>query len=307
VGRPGSLPWRRIGGASAAVVGAALLVGSLLLGESGRLVDGHRCPMPEEALGAFVRVRGGGFVMGARGVYPEERQPSRVYVSPFLVQTHEVTNDQFRAFVDATGYVTEAEEGGGSARFTRTEAPENLRSWWRLDTGASWRAPEGEGSDLAGRWLHPVVHVSLRDARSYAEWAGGRIPSEVEWEYAASLGLFDPQDPESGVRGPRGEPRANIWDGQFPLVNTEEDGFAGTAPVGCFPASLIGTYDMIGNVWEWTDSRFGEGAVRFTIKGGSYLCGSNYCRRYRAAARQGMEADFSTAHLGFRIVRDLEG
>lgn len=292
------------------LVGASLvaagLVAAFLLSSSGPSGDGHSCPMSEQTLGSFVRVEGGGFVMGAHGLYPEEGRPTRVFVSPFLLQAHEVTNDQFESFVDATGYVTDAEAGSGSARFVATETPEDLHSWWRLDNDVSWRAPEGQGSDLEGLGRHPVVHVSLRDARSYAEWAGGRIPTEVEWEYAASLGLFDPQDPESGARGPNGEPRANTWNGVFPTLNTEEDGFPGTAPVGCYEASLIGAYDMIGNVWEWTETRFGQGAVQFTIKGGSYLCGSDYCRRYRTAARQGIEPDFSTAHVGFRIVKDIE-
>ena len=160
------------------------------------------------------------------------------------------------------------------------------------------------GSDFDGLGRHPVVHVSLTDARAYAAWAGGRLPNEIEWEYAASLGLFDPDDPESGLRGPDGEIRANTWNGIFPVLNTAEDGFIGTAPVGCYRASLIGAYDMIGNVWEWTETPFGDGNPQFTIKGGSYLCGSNYCRRYRAAARESLEPDFSTAHTGFRIVKD---
>ncbi len=269
--------------------------------------DGHRaCPMSEGTIGTFVRVDGGGFIKGADGVYPEEGRPIRVYVSPFLIQVNEVTNDQFAAFVASTGYVTEAEKGGGSAQFVETDTPENPMSWWRLDQGATWRTPHGDGSSLMGKGRHPVVHVTLSDARAYADWVGGRIPNEVEWEYAASLGLFDPDDPESGVRGPDGEPRANIWDGAFPTINSEEDGFSGTAPVGCFEENLIGAYDMIGNVWEWTESRFGRGRPQFTIKGGSYLCGDNYCRRYRPAARQGYEPDFSSAHIGFRIVKDLE-
>jgi sulfatase modifying factor 1 len=150
------------------------------------------------------------------------------------------------------------------------------------------------------------VHVTLNDARAYAEWAGGRIPTEVEWEYAASRGLFDPMDPESGVRAPDGTARANIWTGLFPVLNSRRDGFAGTAPVGCFEPGLTGAYDMIGNVWEWTDSPFAPAVPRFTIKGGSYLCSEDYCRRYRVAARESLERDFSTAHIGFRIVRDTE-
>ncbi len=264
------------------------------------------CPMPLDAIGIFVRVDGGGFVKGADGLYPEEGRPAKVFVSPFLLQVHEVTNDQFAAFVADTGYVTDAEKSGGSAQFVETTTPQDLMSWWRLDEGATWKTPDGAESDLAGRGRHPVVHVTLRDARAYAAWAGGRLPNEVEWEYAATLGLFEPEDPESGVRGPDGEVRANTWDGQFPTLNTAEDGFVGTAPVGCFRKSRINAYDMIGNVWEWTETAFDRGAIRFTIKGGSYLCGRDHCRRYRAAARQGIETDFSTAHVGFRIVKSVD-
>lgn len=263
------------------------------------------CALERDAIGSFVPVAGGGFIKAAAGLYPEEGRPARVYVSPFLLQAHEVTNEQFSAFVAATGYVTEAERAGGSARFVSADAPQDFRSWWRLDRDATWRTPTGAGSDLVGRERHPVVHVTLGDARSYAAWAGGRIPTEVEWEYAASLGLFDPDDPESGARGPAGEPRANTWDGVFPILDSAADGFAGAAPVGCFEKSLIGAYDMIGNVWEWTETRYGQEGASFTIKGGSYLCASNYCRRYRAAARQGLEADLPTAHVGFRIVKDV--
>ena len=264
------------------------------------------CSLSRDAIGRFVRVDGGGFMRGADGIYPEEGRPTKVYVSSFLIQIHEVTNDQFNAFVAATGYTTEAEKAGGSAQFVRSNTPSNLMSWWRLEPGATWKTPDGDGSDLTDKGRHPVVHVTLNDARAYAEWAGGRLPNEVEWEYAASLGLFDPRDPESGVRGPDGKPRANIWNGVFPTRNTADDGFAGIAPVGCFEKSLIGTYDMIGNVWEWTDSRFGRRDLHFTIKGGSYLCSRDYCRRYRPAARSRLEYNFSTAHVGFRIVKDIE-
>lgn len=264
------------------------------------------CVLSDANLGGFVEIPGGGFVSGADPAYPEEGPPQRVLVSPFLLQAHEVTNSQFAEFVRATGYVTEAERRGGSAQFTESETPEVFMSWWRLDPQATWRTPAGAGSNLEGVALHPVVHVTLNDARAYAQWAGGRLPTEIEWEYAASLGLFDPADPESGVRGPNGERRANIWTGIFPVVDFAQDGFAGVAPVGCFPPSLTGAFDMIGNVWEWTDSRFGPAEPRYTIKGGSYLCSENYCRRYRVAAREAFEVDFSTAHIGFRIVRDPE-
>ncbi|AQR63463.1 hypothetical protein BZG35_09690 [Brevundimonas sp. LM2] len=255
-------------------------------------------------MGSFVDIPGGGFTMGADPRYAEEGPPRRVFVSPFRLQVHEVTNSQFAAFVAATGYVTEAERNGGSARFVPTSNPDGPRSWWRLDPEATWRSPDGAGSGLDGRTLHPVVHVSLNDARAYAEWAGGRLPTEVEWEYAASLGLFDPEDPESGVRDRAGEARANTWTGFFPVADDGADGFSGRAPVGCFDPGLTGAYDMIGNVWEWTETAFGRGSPRYTIKGGSFLCSANYCRRYRVAARDSMELDFSSSHVGFRLVSD---
>lgn len=262
------------------------------------------CAVVDGAVGGFVDIPGGGFIMGQQPRQPEEGPPQRVFVSPFRLQIHEVTNGQFAAFIAATGYVTEAERNGGSALFQETATPEILMSWWRLDRGASWKTPAGVGSDLDGLSLHPVVHVSLNDARAYAKWAGGRLPTEVEWEYAASLGLFDANDPLSGMRAPNGEARANVWTGVFPLADSGEDGFAGLAPVGCFDPGLTGAYDMIGNVWEWTETPFASGAPRFTIKGGSFLCSDNYCRRYRVAARDSLELDFSSSHVGFRIVRD---
>lgn len=263
------------------------------------------CALGEAELGGFVDIPGGGFVMGVDPVFPEEGPPRKVLVSPFRLQAHEVTNSQFAAFVADTGYVTEAETSGGSAQFSESDTPEVFLSWWSLDDGATWRTPDGAGSDLKGRDLHPVVHVTLNDARAYAEWAGGRIPAEVEWEYAASRGLFDPMDPESGVRAPDGSARANIWTGLFPVINSRRDGFVGTAPVGCYEPGLTGAYDMIGNVWEWTDTQFAPAVPRFTIKGGSYLCSEDYCQRYRTAARESLEQDFSTAHIGFRIVEDI--
>ncbi len=258
--------------------------------------------LSQETLGEFIDVPGGGFVKGADPVYAEEGPPETVFVSPFRLQAHEVTNSQFAAFVAGTGYVTDAERKGGSARFTKSDTPEVFLSWWSIDSSATWRTPEGKGSTLDGRSLHPVVHVTLNDARAYAKWAGGRLPSEVEWEYAATLGLFDPTNPESGAHRPDGTLRANIWTGSFPKTNSRRDGFEGTAPVGSFEPGAIGAYDMIGNVWEWTETAFRPAGPRFTIKGGSYLCSENHCRRFRAAARQSLDVDFSTAHIGFRIV-----
>jgi len=266
---------------------------------------GHACFLRSADIGGFVEIPGGAFVMGAAPLYPEEGPPERVFVSPFRLLAHEVTNKQFARFVTETGYVTEAERAGGSAQFSDTDGPQSFLSWWSLDPDATWRTPDGAGSDLTGRDHYPVVHVSLNDARAYAAWAGGRVPTEVEWEYAASLGLFDPNDPTSGVVAPDGTARANIWTGLFPAINTARDGFMGIAPVGCFEPGLTGAYDMIGNVWEWTESPFAARSARVTIKGGSYLCSKNYCRRYRVAARESLEPDFSTAHIGFRIVETM--
>ena len=295
-----------------AILGA-LVVAILVAGIAISDIRRHRsaaspraCALAARDLGAFVNIAGGGFIMGRDALYPEEGPAEKVFVSPFRLHVHEVTNSQFAQFVAATGYVTDAEKNGGSAQFEARANAGDFLSWWKLDPQATWRAPHGAGSNLDGRGLYPVVHVTLNDARAYADWAGGRIPTEVEWEYAASLGLFDPNNPFSGAIGPDGEPRANIWTGLFPTDDTGRDGYAGAAPVGCFEPARTGAYDMIGNVWEWTESPFASAAPRFTIKGGSFLCSENYCRRYRAAAREDLERDFSTAHVGFRIVKDRE-
>jgi formylglycine-generating enzyme len=267
--------------------------------------DVERCHFGQHDLGTFVEIPGGAFVQGVDPLYTEEGPARTVFVSPFRLQAHEVTNRQFAAFVAATGYVTEPERNGGSARFSEGGEPDVFLSWWTMDAAATWRTPEGAGSTLEGRSLHPVVHVTLNDARAYAAWARARLPTEVEWEYAASLGLFDSTDPESGVHRPNGTLRANVWTGDFPRHDSAEDGFSGTAPVGCFEPSRVGAYDMFGNVWEWSETRFGRGKPRFAIKGGSYLCAPDHCRRYRAAARQGLEPDFSTSHVGFRLIEEM--
>lgn len=267
------------------------------------------CGLPTDKVGAFVSVPEGGFIKGANALYPEEQPAANVHVAAFSIQAHEVTNRQFEAFVAAAGYVTDSERtsasddpGGGSALFTLPPAEGGIGAWM-LRRGATWKAPEGPGSNLDGRMDQPVVHVSLSDARAYAHWAGGRLPSEEEWEYAASLGMPDPQNPTSGAYDPEGKPIANTWQGMFPVRNEGADGFAGAAPVGCFPASKTGLYDMMGNVWEWTETPYARG--QHTIKGGSYLCAENFCKRYRSAARQGQDIDFSSNHIGFRIVKDV--
>lgn len=260
--------------------------------------------------GRFIPLPGGSFLKGADPLYPEESPSMRLSVSGFDIQSHEVTNNQFAAFVQATGYVTDAENAGvsndpaaGSALFVRDDQGRNGR--WVLRKGATWRSPEGKGSSIAGKGRHPVVHVTLADARAYARWAGGRLPTEEEWEYAASTGLPDPANRFSGAVDDQGTPRANHWQGVFPIIDEGTDGFSGTAPAACFPADRNGVHDLIGNVWEWTDSPVDD--ARMIIKGGSWLCAANFCARYRPAARQPQENDFSSNHIGFRIIRDQLG
>ena len=268
----------------------------------------NTCGLSPEQIGTFVDIPQGSFTKGVSPLYAEEAPSLRLQVGAFQIQTHEVTNAQFAAFVKATDYLSDAERGvlegrigAGSSVFIHPDQQGEARSEWLLMAEASWKAPEGEGSSITGLANHPVVHVSKRDADAYARWAGGRLPSEVEWEYVASLGLPDPGDQSSGAYGSDG-PRANTWQGIFPVANLETDGFEGAAPVGCFQPDRLGLHDMIGNVWEWTDTPFGEGT--HTMKGGSYLCADNFCRRYRPAARQPQDTDFSSNHIGFRIVRD---
>ena len=231
----------------------------------------------------------------------------------FQLMSHEVTNAQFARFVEATSYVTDAERGviakragAGSALFSQADPESNLETpgSWSLAPTATWRQPEGADSSLDGRELHPVVHVSYNDAATYAQWVGGRLPTEVEWQRAAQLGLRDQADQESGAFDAQGAPIANTWQGVFPVVNQVSDGYSITAPVGCYPPSEIGLFDMIGNVWEWTSSP--NGPRQHVIKGGSFLCANNFCKRYRPDSRQFQDSDFSTNHIGFRVLKPLD-
>lgn len=266
------------------------------------------CEQTTVSIGEFVEVPSGSFLKGADPLYPEERPSIRLQVERFWIQSHEVTNAQFATFVEATGYVTDAERGieeervgAGSAVFLHPREGTLEVPGWQLNGAATWQTPEGAGSSVETRSREPVVHVSKRDAAAFASWAGGRLPSEMEWEYAASLGLPDPAVSTSGAYDANG-PRANTWQGIFPVSDTGKDGFEGPAPIGCYGKDRLGLHDMIGNVWEWTDTPYQNGF--HTIKGGSFLCADNFCRRYRPAARQPQETDFSSNHIGFRIVRD---
>ena len=259
-----------------------------------------------ELLPAPVRLDGGTVSIGSNVAYPEERPERRVKVGSFEIDAVEVTNAQFSIFVEETGYVTDAEKPQpgfdvpGGAVFSSPNTGNT--SWWQFVEEASWQHPEGPGSTIEGRGTSPVVQVTLNDAKAYANWAGRRLPTEVEWEYAAKAGansLYIWGD----ERAPGGQEKANTWQGAFPIENTKDDGFGSRAPVGCFQPNAFGLYDMIGNVWEWTDTAWGDEKSQ-VIKGGSFLCAKNFCRRYRASARQAQEENFSTNHIGFRTVVD---
>ena len=289
----------------------------------------------------MVELPGGTFRMGSDRFYPEERPVRDVSVGPFWIDRHAVTVADFRRFVKATGHVTWAERAPeavdypgadsddlvpGSLVFRKSEGPVDLRdfrNWWNWTPGADWRHPEGSGSNVGGRELHPVTHVAYSDAEAYAAWAGKSLPTEAEWEYAARGGLDGAVFCWGDEFAPKGRMMANTWQGEFPWENLRLDGYEGTSPVEKFPANGFGIYDMAGNVWEWTSDRFAhqqpagarpccapqsphltsdERFARKVIKGGSHLCAPNYCLRYRPAARQAETVDTTTCHIGFRCV-----
>ncbi|RKQ91215.1 formylglycine-generating enzyme required for sulfatase activity [Solirubrobacter pauli] len=293
-----------------------------------------------------VELPGGTFAMGSEAHYSEEAPVHRVQVNAFAIDAYEVTNARFAEFVAATGHVTVAERPldpadfpgapaenlvPGSMVFTPPPGPVDLRhlsQWWTWMRGASWRAPEGPGSSVEDRWEHPVVHVAYDDAAAYATWAGARLPTEAEWEFAARGGLEGAAFTWGDQPRPEGRLMANTWDGpDFPWRSTGESGFERTAPVGSFPANGFGLHDMAGNVWEWTGdwwtSRHATDGCcvpidpreasldpaqpqfripRKVIKGGSHLCADTYCLRYRPAARRAQMIDTGMSHVGFRCV-----
>jgi formylglycine-generating enzyme len=233
-------------------------------------------------------------------------RPGRsVSVEGFWIDRHEVTNRQFAAFVDATGYVTQAERDGASAVFVQPEhlsaGLDDASQWWKLTPRANWRRPHGGGADDLAHADEPVVHVAYADALAYARWAGGRLPTEAQWERAARGDQAGPRAPQAWAYDDDGKPTANTWQGEFPLAQSGEDHFTGLAPVGCFSPNAFGLSDMIGNVWEWTASPVGTSGVERLIKGGSFLCAFNYCANFRPAAWQAQEEGIGTSHVGFRV------
>ena len=264
----------------------------------------------------MVLLDGGPFLMGSEG--PEinlgdgEDPVREVPVSPFWLDETAVTNKQFATFVKTTGYETESERFGWSFVFAGLlppDAPPTERvvgaEWWARVEGATWRSPEGPPTGIGDRQNHPVVHVSHNDALAYCNWAGTRLPTEAEWEFAARGGLAGALYPWGDDLTPKGKWRCNIWQGAFPQVNSLDDGHIGPAPVRTYPPNGFGLYEMTGNVWEWVDEPWGEDndLVR---KGGSYLCHDSYCNRYRVSARDHSKPDDATGNIGFRCARDHE-
>jgi formylglycine-generating enzyme required for sulfatase activity len=278
--------------------------------ETGGTQTVRQCTTPPSAP---IALPAGSFEMGTHAIYPEEGPPQQVTIGALDIDPTEVTNQQFAAFVAATGYVTDAEkiqpgfgQAGGAVFVVPTPANP---SWWQFVVGAHWRQPEGPDSSITGKDHYPVVQISYPDAQAYAAWAGRRLPSEAEWEYAAKAGSTSTYV-WGDERAHNDQEMANSWQGTFPLYNSRADGHELRAPVGCFPANEFGLYDMIGNVWEWTATPFPGQApsvqeISYTLKGGSFLCAPNFCQRYRASARQAQEARFPTNHIGFRTVATL--
>jgi formylglycine-generating enzyme required for sulfatase activity len=305
---------------------------------------------PEARPRGMAFVPGGSFWMGCTGCpeMPDAHPIHPVVVDAFWMDETPVTNAEFEAFVKATGYKTVAERPldpqdfpgvpkqelvPGSIVFTQPGGEVSLRNpqaWWRYVKGASWRTPEGPKSDTRGRADHPVVHVAYEDAAAYAAWAGKRLPTEAEFEFAARGGLDRKPFSWGDELRPAGKLRANIWEGRFPSENTVEDGYHGTSPVKAFPANGFGLFDMGGNVWQWTSDWYRPdtysrlamsgvaenpqgpedshdpdepGARKRVQRGGSYLCSDRYCQRYYVGSRGKGEVSSGSSNLGFRCVK----
>lgn len=294
----------------------------------------------------MVWVEGGDFNMGTED-YPDAKPVHKVSVKGYWIDEHEVTNAQFAAFVKATNYVTIAERPldpkdypgvplenlvPGSAVFSPPAdkvSLANIQQWWQYVPGANWKHPSGPESTIVGLENNPVVQVSYLDAKAYAEWAGKRLPTEAEWEFAARAGRSHTKYYWGSELKPNGKWQANIFQGTFPNKNTAEDGFSGAAPVKSFPKNPYGIYDLEGNVWEWCNDLYDvdyyktsvvdnpkgssisndpeePGVEKHVQRGGSYLCSAQYCIRYVAGSRGKGETTSACNHLGIRCVKDAE-
>ena len=295
--------------------------------------------LDDSLYGQMMVIQGGEFQFGESRYYPDEGPIQTTFVNDFKISITEVTNKEFAEFVEATGYVTDAERGlskdeypqipkeyrvPGSMVFIAPEPnqPASPATWWRFIAGANWKNPYGPESSIVDMQNYPVVQISYDDALAFANWKGHRLPTEKEWEYASRGGKigatysWGEQDPKSGIS------KANTWQGMFPYENLNHDNYNYSSPVGCFPANGFGLFDTTGNVWEWTSTPYGPdrkrdygsdgydpqqpGVIVKTLKGGSFLCSDNYCQRYRPAARQAQDVTLATTHIGFRTVQDIE-
>ena len=337
----------------------ALLIGLVVLGAAVAVFVIARRPAPpaggeNAAPGAappgMVWIPGGAFEMGSdHAEFDDARPIHRVAIDGFWIDATEVTNAEFAEFVQATGYVTVAERVpraeeypgakpemlyAGSVVFTPPDRAVSLHdhfAWWSYVRGADWRHPDGVASSIEDRADHPVVHIAWEDAEAFAKWAGKRLPTEAEWEFAARGGLERKAFVWGDTLRPRGAIMANTFQGHFPDRNTAEDGFAATSPVRAFPANGYGLYGMSGNVWEWTadwyrpdtyaeqaaagvvsnphgpESSFDPsepGVAKRVHRGGSFLCNDSYCARYMPGGRGKGAPDTGTNHLGIRLARD---
>lgn len=274
-----------------------------------------------------IAVPGGTFEMGdhfAEGYAADgERPVHNVELSPFRIDVTTVTVAQFQSFVESTGYVTDAERFGSSAvfhRYVRCEPGDVLGAsplvpWWLEVAGADWRHPYGRHSDIEDLSDHPAVHVSWFDAQAYCTWAGRRLPTEAQWEYAARGGLSGARFPWGDQLRPGNAWQCNIWQGEFPIRNTNQDGWSTTAPVRTYARNGFGLYQMSGNVWEWCADWFAVDTYqrpappnpsgptdgdRRVLRGGSYLCHDSYCHRYRVSARSANTSESTSGNCGFR-------
>ena len=312
---------------------AASLAGVIVVASKSKSLPPQPATRPVAAAHAgMVWVAGGPFAMGNEDPKFADAGPVHpARVGGFWMDTTDVTNDQFAAFVHATGYVTVAEQRPdprqlpglpadqlvpGSVVFAKPDgavALDDPGRWWRYVPGANWRHPEGPATDLAGRGDHPVVDVAWPDAVAYAKWAGKRLPTEAEWEFAARGGLDRQPYVWGDVYQPAGRFMANTFQGHFPNANSMADGFANTSPVHAFPPNGFGLYDMAGNVWQWCDDWYAPDAYRGSadhpgdersMRGGSFLCTDQYCCRYRVGTRGHGDPDTPLCNVGFRCVAD---